>query len=254
MTVPAAEEDAPLVLIRPGLGISPCAGGATCHSYFEQMQKSLVGRYIGASGPFEGQIIAARIPVAGATLESLRSRTNQFSRRAARKAVRGGYEVRAMDPMEHLEGIVEVNHSLEERCGKPMTDAYRRSLEELRNEAEGSIKFASPMCGRHWDLWRGVFAREGNGLCGYARLRRNGDYMLYGQWLGHGDHLEHGIMHLLHHDILEWVTDTGSSEVKGLANLVYAAWHSGGAGLQYWKRASGFEPVRLILDPADKRP
>lgn len=210
----------------------------------------MLGRYVGVDEPEPGQVVAAVIPVAGEDEVALRARTNQFSRRAARKAGRLGYEVRAIDPREHLADIVAVNHSLDERCGRPMSEAYRRSLEELKAEAAESIKFATPSCDRHWDRWRGVFTAADGALVGYTRLRRHDDYLLYAQWLGHGGHLDHGVMHLLHHDILGWAVGEDPA-IADLRLIVYAAWLSGGEGLRFWKRASGFEPALLVVDFED---
>ena len=234
--------------IRDRVGIEPCVGGRECLERRSQFRSSMLGRYVGDGGMVADQVVAAVIPIAGKDAETLHRRCNQFSRRASRKAVRLGCSVREIDPREHLPDIVAVNHSLDERCGKPMTAAYRRSLEELEKEAATSIKFANPQCDRHWDRWRGVFTGDGV-LVGYARLRRHDDYLLYGQWLGHGEHLDHGVMHLLHHDILDWSTGDQPA-VLDLRMLVYAAWLSGGDGLRFWKRASGFEPASLVLHPA----
>ena len=245
----SSESTAPPVRrVRDLVEIAPCHGGEECVERREQFRTSMLGRYVGIGVPGPDQAVAAVVPVVDADAAALAGRTNQFSRRAARKAERLGYEVRAIDPRAHLSDIVVVNHSLDERCGKPMSPAYRRSLAEIETEAGTSIKFASPSCDRHWDRWRGVFAAGGGSLIGYARLRRHDDYLLYAQWLGHGDHLDQGVMHLLHHDILRWVTGDDPA-IADLRMLVYAAWLSGGEGLRFWKRASGFEPALLVLDP-----
>ena len=243
---PSDAAEPPVWRIRDRVGFEPCVGSRECLERRTQFRSSMLGRYVGDGGIVAGQTMAAVIPVAGADAATLRRRTNQSSRQASRKAERLGCSVREIDPREHLADIVAVNHSLDERCGKPMTAAYRRSLEEFEEEAATSIKFAMPKCDRHWDRWRGVFAGDGL-LVGYARLRRHDDYLLYGQWLGHGEHLHHGVMHLLHHDVFEWATGNEPA-VLDLRLIVYAAWLSGGDGLRFWKRASGFEPAMLVLD------
>lgn len=244
--------DFPCISIVPGIGNSHCAKNEQCIWYEKQMQEKLVGKYIGVNQPFEKQIVSASIPLYGLTPSLLEQRMRKHSKaaaiRQANKAKRNGYVCKLIDPKEHIEDIVSVNLSTSQRAGKPMTDPYKRDFHQLRLDAQTAPEFQPSACDEHWDQWWGVFAPDSESLLGYARIRRNGNYVLYAQWLGHHEYLQDGIMHLLHQSIIHWLLDQTDPQVKGVEHAIYAAWDSGDGGLQRWKRACGFEPSWLVLE------
>lgn len=252
-----ATDEAAAAFIRPATGRPPCADHERCGWYRRQMGEKLVGRYIAESRPFPGQLIAAWMPVGAMDATDLEGRLRRHSRaaalRQARRAERLGHACRAFDPRERTTELAAINQSLTERNGRPMTAAYRRSAAELARDAETAVEFQPPVCSRHWDRWRGIFD-PAERLVGYTRVRRNGNYALYAQWLGHGDHLGDGVMHLLHQQTAAWLIAGEDPAVLGVEHLVYAAWRSGGPGLQRWKRAAGFDPAWLVLAPEERGP
>ena len=246
--------DAVTVTVRSDFGREGCVRDERCRWFRAQMRERLLGVYIGEGAPGPSQRMVAWMPVGRMNREDLVERMRRHSKsaaiRQARRAERLGHRCRAFDPREHVAELVAINQSLPERNHKPMSAAYLRSEAELSRDAATATEFQPPLCPRHWDRWRGVFNAD-DCLVGYARIRRNGTYALYAQWLGHGDHLAFGVMHLLHREVVSWLMSDDEPCVNGLEHLVYAAWLSGGSGLQQWKRAAGFDPAWLLLDPAE---
>jgi hypothetical protein len=82
-------------------------------------------------------------------------------------------------------------------------------------------------------------------LVGYISLRRTGDIVCYSQILGHGDHLKQGVMVLLHHDVVQWLSEHTDSYAQGLRYIMYGAVDSGGPGLMRWKKWGGFRGMPI---------
>jgi hypothetical protein len=244
--------DAPAA-VRTHVGAPPCSGHDRCRWYDRQMRDVLVGRYIAEHRDEPAPIVAALLPLSDLDWESygsmIRRRYKGNAVRDARKADTAGLTCRPFDPIEHIDDIVAINHSSPERCGRPMTDAYRRSVEQMRSDAAEAVEFQAPVCDRHYDRWWGIFdpARE-DALRGYIRVRRNGNYALYAQILGHAEDLRLGIMYRLHLAVMEWLLARADEAVRDLAHLVYGGFDSGGEGLQLWKKKMCFAPAHLVLD------
>ena len=242
----------PLVHIVVGSTYPECKKTGRCTWYENQMQEKLVGKYIGLHKPFKDQTVAAWLPLLNLDCGLLEKRMRKHSKaaaiRQAKKATEFGYCCLEINPKKYVKGIVSVNTSAPIRAGKLMTAPYKRDVDQLTRDMATGEEFQTSTCNLHWDRWWGVFNYERKSLAGYARIRRNGNYILYAQWLGHRDHLKKGAMHLLHKTIILWLLDQTNEQVKGVENAIYAAWHSGDGGLQRWKVASGFEPALLILD------
>ena len=256
------DQTVPRLMIQAECGVPPCTKHSRCSWYTQQMNEVLVGRYIARRKPFAGQLIAATLEVNDLKFEdylsAVRKRYKGAAIRQSQKARRFGLGCNQFQPTEYIADIVEINHSKAERCGRPMTAPYQRGLEEMNDEAETAIEFQPVVCSRHYDRWWGVFAPTGHTqanpdrsnprLLAYVRLRRNGNYALYAQILGHGDFLRYGIMDMLHFEIVRWLADQSTEETKGLEHLIYGAYASGGRGLQLWKRKMRFHPGYLVLD------
>lgn len=158
--------------------------------------------------------------------------------RDARKAARLGYTVRTFEWAEYLEDICAIHHSRDVRCGGKMRGHYRNDLDEMR----ANLPAALAPCSVHWRLNFGVFA-PGDTLVGYINLTRVGDLAAYMQIMGHGDHLDNGVMFLLHFRLMEWAL-TPALWMDGAKAIFYTAF-SGPPGLDTWKRKAGFVEVRL---------
>lgn len=257
----------PIVEVDTQLGKGNCLHLEECEWYERQMEEKLVGRYIARGQPFEGQIVAARLHLRSFTFESYLAKVKKIHKgrawRPSCKAERQGYFCEPFLRELFIPDIVEINHSKEVRSGGPMRGAYLSSIEDMGGAPTEYVDLKLPDCCLHYDYWWGIFAlapgyKQGGvvvnkKLLAYIRLRRNGNYVLYAQILGHGDYLQYGIMYRLHLAILEWAFRGGDGLTLGLEHLVYGGYYQGTDGLTQWKKNTLFEPAYLVISQANGR-
>lgn len=168
-----------------------------------------------------------------------------FQREAA-KCKREGFYLKEIDRQSYITEIVEINHSRAVRCEKPMSGSYLRSVEQWGGQPE--IRTNPVMaCEKHCTKTYGLFSKEpgiwGDGkLVAYITINIYGNLVNYAQILGHGDYLKHGIMQLLHLELLEILSNNKFSQY-----ICYYLYHTGEKGLMDWKRRAGFRPHKLML-------
>lgn len=162
------------------------------------------------------------------TLEEWRE-AHRTARKRADRAVRLGYQFREVAREEHSEDIFEINTSLASRQGRPMSSGYRERVH------------FSPLpeyrCERHRIRTFGVLDDRGT-IVAYLWLYRAGDLALVSSILGHGQHLDDGIMHLL-------VQGAIGAEIPHGGFLVYNRADSGTDGLRQFKSWFGFEATEV---------
>ncbi len=176
--------------------------------------------------------------------------------RQRNKAARQGYYCKPFHWRMHIPDVHEINTSTEVRSGGEMRSSYLKTVEEMGGAPTRQYKPGTPACPRHWVQPWGVFQplsghMQGDQvtdekLVGYIFLRRFGEFLLYSQILGHYDHLQHGIMILLHHEVMRWTLDSFAPQAAELKAVVYAGYDQGTEGLRDWKRREAFEPFLLI--------
>lgn len=239
-----------------------CVDAPSCRRMIDNVRKRLVGRFIAENEPTDDQIVVAAIDLRDLSYEdyiaSVKKRYKGNVVRDARKSDKAGFICRPFPRALFLPDIVEINHSKDERCGKPMREAYLKSLEEMGGPPRKHVELESPDCPVHYDRWWGIFAPEegyqqgevttNEKLLAYIDFRRLGDLAIYSLILGHGDYLKHGVMYRLHFAIMEWLCARESDLTRGVTALMYAGFYQGGHGLQLWKKKTCFEPVMLQLD------
>lgn len=177
--------------------------------------------------------------------------------RKVKRARKLGYVVKRFDRRTYTPDIVDVNQSKQLRGGKPMRASYMRSLEEMGGPPDRLYEPESIRCAWHNRQSWGVFLPEpgrlvgsvqtDDRLVGYIELMRTGNLARYGQILGHGDHLNNGVMYLLHFEIVEQAL---AGAFPGLDYLMYTGMLSRGedGGLHRWKKRTLFEPKFVIYD------
>lgn len=253
--------DIPVSTVRTLLGDGRCANGGDCRWHQDEMRTKLLGRYLAVDAPQPGQLAAARIGLAGLDWATCESRLRECSKgsavRDANRADREGFGCAVFPRDLHVPDLVDINRSKDVRSGGPMRGHYTWTVEEQGGAPTVEAPLELPMCPLHYDLWWGVFephdgwrqgaVRTDKRLVGYIRLRRNGEYALYSQLLGHGDYLRYGIMYHLHFTVLRWLVEPTMEHARGITELVYGAWESGGPGLQRWKKKNLFGPAYLRL-------
>jgi hypothetical protein len=153
-----------------------------------------------------------------------------FARRI-RQAMRAGYEVRVVEPSEHEAEILAINRSIPERQGRRMDASYW-------DRVPSTGKMAPVECPRHHARFYGVFTGSGR-MVAYASIQRCGEFVVVSQILGHGEHMDDGIMYLL----MQRVFNDAYQDGPGL--VYYNVWDSGTDGLRFFKARLGLEPRDL---------
>ena len=135
--------------------------------------------------------------------------------------------------------------------------------DELGGAPTEAVELAPPECPLHHDTWWGIFEpraeyRQGEvavdrKLVGYIRLRRHGNYALLSKILGHGDHLDDGIMYRLLLAVIEWLCARDELATQGIDHLIYANHNHLPPGLRQWKRKMQFGPALLVEPPTRRR-
>lgn len=173
-----------------------------------------------------------------------------------RKAERAGFYCKQINMLNYVPDIFEVNHSKGERQGGGMREPYNATIEQLGGVPREAQPLVEPRDPRHHDYWWGIFEkapgyRQADGiqtderLVGYVLLERYGNFARYRHILGHGDHLDKGIMFLLHFSIVRWMYET----MPDLRYLIYAGWtdlpqqDDSRPGLTRWKKKTLFQPA-----------
>lgn len=146
------------------------------------------------------------------------------------RAERLGYTFGEVDYSQHADDIFVINTSLTERQGRPMTDGY------TTRRAHGKLSADQTRCPQHRTHTYGVTAR--GKLVAYSTVHRAGALAMVSMILGHGDHLDNGIMYLLFAGIVE--DQAGRS-----GYFFYNRFDSGTEGLRFYKTRVGFEPADI---------
>lgn len=177
--------------------------------------------------------------------------------REKKKALRLGYSTKRFAPQLWIPDMYAVDTSKDVRSGGVMRGGYIKSIEERGGYPARAWEPKTPPCPLHWSLQFGVFvAEQGHRqgeietherLVAYLSLRRTGDLITYAQIIGHGSHLNDGVMILLHHDVVEWIGTAGKVLTDGATHLMYGAMESGKEGLKNWKRRGGFTAQKFVI-------
>jgi hypothetical protein len=160
------------------------------------------------------------------------------TRRKVRRALKEGYTFGPVDRDRYVDDIYAINTSMSERQGRPMKDPYLQ-----RPGPYGPLP--SYPCPRHQLRTYGVF-HEGH-LVAYTWLYQVGEMCLFSTILGHGDHLNAGVMYLLVAETLRDIIDAA-----GTRYAMYNMHSSGTEGLRFFKEQMGFRPFWVNWQLADE--
>jgi len=191
-----------------------------------------------------------------ALLEAARTVTEKKGRvlREIARAERAGYYVKEFAFAQHVPDAVAIHQSKEIRNGRPVQgEFYLSSVEDLGGAPRKPVPVPIPCCPHHyWQHW-GIFQRiEGHHqgdvqtdeqLVGYIRLRRQGASASYSVIMGHGEHLQNGIMFMLHYRL---AAEFLRKRPRGLRYLIYQHYTLGpNDPLGSWKHRALFKPYYL---------
>jgi len=180
------------------------------------------------------------VAVLPATYEEWFQEVGYGTRRKVRRAEKLGYTFQEIDRDEYLDDMYEINHSLGQRQGREMGEAYQKRWGPFGPLPEQG-------CPRHRLLTYGVL-KDGK-LVAYSWTNHTGEMFLLTTLLGHGDHLADGIMYFL---IAGVVKDR--IENAGARYAVYERHWSGTEGLRFWKEQMGFRPYLVTWLRGDEKP
>jgi hypothetical protein len=146
----------------------------------------------------------------------------RFVRKRARRCARLGYTVALFDPVERAADLLAIHASLPERQGRPIDPEY------LDPDA---VAKRGPNV-EYLGVWQDGI------VIAYTRLDYVGDIAGMGRVMGHGDHLDNGVMSLLMAGIVEHV----KAARPGARYLFYDTFFGAADGLRAFKRNVGFRP------------
>jgi hypothetical protein len=158
---------------------------------------------------------------------------HRTARKRGSRAANLGYQFREIAREQYASDIFAINTSREQRQGRPMSRGYR--------EEQNYMPLPAYPCERHAIRTYGVVNDRGT-LVAYLWLYRAGDLALVSSILGHGEHEDDGIMHLLFQGVV-------GAEVEHGGFFVYNRWDSGKDGLRQLKSWWGFRPMEVVWAP-----
>jgi hypothetical protein len=148
--------------------------------------------------------------------------TRRYARRRVRRASRLGYTVGVFDPNDRQAELLGIHSSIPERQGRPI-------------DADYLDPHAAYDTGPHLDY---VGVSQDGVVVAYSKVQYAGDIAAMMRVMGHGDHLDNGIMFLLTAEIVRHV-----KSVRPQARyLFYDTFFGATAGLQSFKTHLGFRP------------
>jgi hypothetical protein len=155
----------------------------------------------------------------------------RYARRRVRRAKRLGYTAELFEPEPHHEELLAIHASLPERQGRAIDPEYLDP---------NTVYQHGPDVEHMGVLLDGV-------VVAYCRLNYAGDVVGTGRVMGHGDHLDNGVMFLLFAEIVGHVKATRPD----IDYLLYDTFFGAPEGLRAFKTNLGFRPyyVRWTREP-----
>jgi hypothetical protein len=180
---------------------------------------------------------AALIDLQGSYADYRRSKFRPLAKRKLKSASRLKYSYGKMDAVSAIDQIMEINRSLPERSGRPMHPLYsdRSKFEKILREI-GVAHIVRCPAGK---------------VVAYALVPNIGDLWTFDYVLGHGDHLNSGLMYLLIGNVIE--EKFGLAKTTGNPSwIMYDTWLGASAGLRQFKAVLGFSPYWVRWRWADR--
>lgn len=170
---------------------------------------------------------AAMIDLQGSFADYQRNKVRALAKRKLKSAKQRKYSYAKRDAVSAIDEIMEINESRPERGGRPMPPLYfnRSEFELIANEIGEAHVVKCPQ-GR---------------IVAYALVPNIGDLWLLDYVLGHGDHLNAGIMYLLMANVIEEKFELAKTPGKPKW-IMYDTWLGASSGLRQFKAVLGFSP------------
>jgi hypothetical protein len=150
-----------------------------------------------------------------------------LAKRKLKSAKQRKYSYTKIDAISAIDQIMEINGSRPERGGRPMPPLYfNRSEFEIILRDIGNAHVVKCPAGK---------------VVAYALVPNIGDLWTLDYVLGHGDHLNSGIMYLLMAHVIEEKFELART-AGNPKWIMYDTWLGASAGLRQFKAVLGFSP------------
>lgn len=148
-----------------------------------------------------------------------------------RKAIKNGYTVKEINYSEHMDEILEINLSKEERGGRPMNSDYTHIC-----EWDKIVKSVNPNVYMY-----GCFDSNGH-LVAYYLFQKHTNFFQTQKGIAHKDHLSMGVMnYLFAYSVSEL------NKIDSNAILQYGLYGDSSKGLGAFKKHAGLQQKRVII-------
>lgn len=154
--------------------------------------------------------------------------TARALRKNRRHAETAGYRYALVQPLSHLDEILDINRSAPVRQGRPMPPV--------------DLEWATRTIGA-WAAIHGVLDSDGR-LCAYATVHRLGDAFAFSSLIGHAGHLRNGIMYLLVSEAVRSCIESRRPDGSPMWLMADTFWGASD-GLAYFKERVGFHPYTV---------
>jgi hypothetical protein len=155
------------------------------------------------------------------------SKLRALAKRKLKSAKQRKYSYTKIDAISAIDQIMEINESRPERGGRPMPPLYfSRSEFEIIVRDIGNAHVVKCPAGK---------------VVAYALVPNIGDLWTLDYVLGHGDHLNSGIMYLLMGHVIEEKFELART-AGNPKWIMYDTWLGANAGLRQFKAVLGFSP------------
>lgn len=170
---------------------------------------------------------AAMINLQESYADYRQSKLRALAKRKLKSAKQRKYSYAKIDAISAIDQVMEINESRPERGGRPMPPLYfNRSAFEIIVRDIGNAHVVKCPAGK---------------VVAYALVPNIGDLWTLDYVLGHGDHLNSGIMYLLMGHVIEEKFELART-AGNPKWIMYDTWLGANAGLRQFKAVLGFSP------------
>ncbi len=248
-------------IVEPNLMFDPASCTAACKSFIDSVAKVFDGYFYLEHK--KGQTTPPRFTPMMIDLEPVEDFNAWIYSRPAtyrhqfQKSERSEFIFDPYNGKNHVPDIYEINNSKEVRSGGAIRSNLTKSIDEMGGAPTELVPVPKLACPKHWRQTFGVFipveghmqgeVELGKKLIAYISVVRYGEFALFAQIMGHGEHLAQGVVNFVAQKVVEAAITEPWGKPSGLRYLMYGGAQNGGEGLYNFKRRSGFKPYIVSM-------
>jgi hypothetical protein len=179
------------------------------------------------------------------------SPTKNSAYREIKKSEDKGFTSRRFNYFNHIDDIVEIHRSKNQRGGKRISTFYNAPRSQFGPKLSNVLPEEKLVCQFHNITYWGLFESletsnsstptDNEKLISYIRSFRINDLVWYNMIIGHGAYLKFGVMHKMHSDLLKNLINSPSPPL-------YVNYGAGDVEKRQWKRKALFQNVCVRFD------